>query len=86
MDAIAETREALLVVLLNAKKIDAFTGPSNPALMTDAQFKAATEGLNKLLAEAKITSLDQLKDVVAGTTPVEGFTKRDLDKIKTVLG
>ncbi len=79
LDAIAETREALLVVLLNAKKIDAFQGPSNPALMSDAQFKAATEGLNKLLAEApKVVSEKYTSEEGAGAVKVMNALKEVL--------
>lgn len=45
-----------------------------------------TDRQRKLLAEASITTTEQLKQVATGELEVNGFTKRDLDKITGLVG
>ncbi len=45
-----------------------------------------TDRQKKLLEDAGIKSVDQLKKIAAGEVEVAGFTKRDLEKLKGLVG
>jgi transcription termination/antitermination protein NusA len=64
-------------------EIDTVTEPEVKAPSFDAL--ELTDRQKKLLSEAAITSIDQLKEVAAGELEVAGFTKRDVEKIKGLV-
>jgi N utilization substance protein A len=67
------------------KKATKKVAAEEPATAADFAALDLTDRQKKLLEEANVTSMDQLKQVAAGELEVAGFTKRDLDKVAGLI-
>jgi transcription termination/antitermination protein NusA len=86
---VVETEEVAAVEVTEEKPVKAKkTTKKDASESAEVTFETLefTDRQKKLLEENSINSIDQLKQIVDGSLEVTGFTKRDLDKVKSLLG